>query len=114
MTVTLPSGTPSSPRQAPAAVLGVHDDRVDAAVERPLGRALAGPRLARQDVVGREDERAREGAQQDRVERLHGQPLEVHDVRAARAAARAAASMSGAWRASFAACRARPAAGTPR
>ena len=43
--------------QPRAAVLGVHDDRVEALVQAPLRGALTGPRLARQDVVGGEHER---------------------------------------------------------
>ena len=70
-----------------AAVLGVHDDRVDAFVEAPLGGELAAARLARQDVVGGEHERALARQQVD-VERLHGEPLEVDDVGARRAARR--------------------------
>ena len=50
--------------QPRAPVLGVHDDRVDALVERALGVALARRRLAREHVVGGEHERAAVGAQQ--------------------------------------------------
>ena len=75
--------------QPRAAVLGVHDDRVEAVVQPPLRRALAGPRLARQHVVGGQHERRAPAAaarEQVAVELLHGQPLEVHDVGRARGA----------------------------
>src|SRR5439155_1528352 len=46
-----------------AAVLGVHDDRVDAVVEAALRRLVAGPaRLAGQDVVRGDGERRAEGS----------------------------------------------------
>ena len=81
--------------QPRAPVLGVHDDRVHALVELALG-VDAGPatRLAREHVVGGHDARVAVGAQQVLVERLHGEPLEVHDVGLAarrRAACRARA-----------------------
>ena len=68
------------------AVLAVHDDRVEALVEAPLRGALAGPRFARQDVVRGDHEPAggRPRWQQVKVERLHREPLEVHDVGVAR------------------------------
>ena len=68
-----------------AAVLGVHDDRIEAGIEAALGRQLPAPRLARQHVVRGQDERAA-SRQQVRVELLHRQPLEVHDVRRERPA----------------------------
>ena len=61
-------------------MLGVHDDRVDAGVEAALRGALARPRLARENVVGGEHERPAERAQEQRVERLDGEPLEVDDA----------------------------------
>ena len=70
-----------------AAVLGVDDHRVETPVQAPLRGALAGPRLARQDVVGGQHERPA-GGQQQPVEVLDREPLEVHDVGAARAARR--------------------------
>ena len=45
--------------QAPPAVLGVHDDRVEAVVQAPLGVALPGAGLAREDVVRGQHQRAR-------------------------------------------------------
>ena len=69
-----------------AAVLGVHDDGVRALVEAALRAELAGARLAREDVVRRDDDRPR-ARQQMHVERLEREPLEVHDVRGARRAA---------------------------
>ena len=74
-------------------MLGVHHDRVEAVIQPPLRLALAGPRLAREDVVGGQHERparARGGApgrQQMAVQVLHGEPLEVHHVGRARCAA---------------------------
>jgi hypothetical protein len=62
----------------------VHHDGVEARVQPPLRRALAGPRLAGQDVVSRQHERRPEGAQQQPVHGLHREPLEVHDRRRAR------------------------------
>ena len=56
--------------QAPAAVLGVHDDAVHPLVQPPLGVELAGPRLARQDVVRGQHARVDVG-QQAHVDRLH-------------------------------------------
>ena len=85
MTVTRAGSRPSSPVSRRAAVLGVHDDVVDALVEAALGAQLARARLARQDVVGGQDGRARARQQVD-VERLDGEPLEVDDVGRARRA----------------------------
>ena len=58
------------------------------AYERLIGDAMAGEAtlFARQDVVGGEHARVH-GGQQPRVDRLDRQPLEVHDVGAARRAA---------------------------
>jgi hypothetical protein len=67
--------------QARLAVARVDDHRVHPLVQAPLGRALAGARLPRQDVVGGEDPRA-PARQQEPVEVLDRQPLEVHEVRA--------------------------------
>ena len=84
-------------QQPPAPVLGVHDDRVEALVQPPLGGQLPRPRLARQHVVGGEHElgprqaglriRGPPPRKQVHIERLHRQPLEVHDVGRARGAA---------------------------
>ena len=92
MTWTRPAGSPSSFDQPRAPVLGVHDDRVHALVELALGVELARLGLAREHVVGGDDPRLAVGAQQVLVERLHRQPLEVHDVGVVGATAR---SMSG-------------------
>ena len=73
-------GQPELVDQPRAPVLGVHDDRVHALVELALGVDLARPGLAREHVVGGDDPRLAVGAQQVLVERLHRQPLEVHDV----------------------------------
>ncbi len=62
------------------AVLGVHDDGVDALVQPALRGELPAARLARQDVMGRQHERLGARQQVD-VERLDRQPLKVHDVR---------------------------------
>ena len=67
------------------AVLGVDDDGVHALVEPALPRELARARLAREHVVGGQQARV-PVRQQAGVERLHRQPLEVHDVGAARQA----------------------------
>ena len=90
-------------------MLGVHDDRVDAArrarrcAARWPGRGSRGRTSWAVRTSGRGNARSR-----TRVERLHGQPLEVHDVRAARAGrARARRACPGTWRASFAALRGR-------
>ncbi len=72
--------------EPPAPVLGVHDDRVHALVQAPLRGELAAARLARQDVVRGEDDRA-PARQQVHVDGLDRQPLEVHDVRRSRGAA---------------------------
>ena len=92
MTWTRRGGQAELVDQPRAPVLGVHDDRVHALVELALGVELARPGLAREHVVGGDDARPAVGAQQVLVERLHGQPLEVHDVGVACATAR---SMSG-------------------
>ncbi len=83
--------------EAPAAVLGVDDHRVEAVVEAALGCPLARARLAREDVVRGQHERRAAAAerpaererrgQQPAVEVLDRQPLEVHDVGRARRAA---------------------------
>ncbi len=86
--------------QPRAPVLGVHDDRVEALVQPPLGRELPRTGLAREDVVRGQHERARAPpvayrraavhagwGQQPAVEVLDGEPLEVHDVGLAREAA---------------------------
>ena len=80
MTWTRAAGSPSSSDQPRAPVLGVHDDRVHALVELALGVDLARLGLAREHVVGGDDPRLAVGAQQVLVQRLHRQPLEVHDV----------------------------------
>ena len=61
-----------------AAVLGVDDHGVDALEQAPLGGELARARLAREQVVGGQDERA--AGQQGHVEHGRGQPLEMDDV----------------------------------
>ncbi len=83
-------------QQPRAPVLGVHDHRVEALVQPPLGGQLTRPRLARQHVVGGQHELGarRVGLRicgplprkQMHIERLHRQPLEVHDVGRARGA----------------------------
>jgi hypothetical protein len=65
--------------EAPAGVLRVGDDRVDAVVEAALGGALEAARLARQHVVGGQDRRPAPG-QQQLVELLQRQPLEVQEL----------------------------------
>ena len=60
-------------------MVGVHDDRVGALVEAALRPQLAGARLAREHVVGRDDHGPVAGQQAD-VQRLDREPLEVHDV----------------------------------
>ncbi len=72
--------------QAVAAVVRVRDDRIEVVQEADLGRARAGDALARQDVVGGEDERA-PPREQVRVQRGDREPLEVNDVGLARAGA---------------------------
>ncbi len=64
--------------ELPAAVAGVDDDRVDAVIQVVLGGGLAGARLARQQVVGGQDERSI--GEQRPVEVLEVEPLEVDDV----------------------------------
>ena len=60
---------------------GMHDDRVEVVVQPPLGLALTGPRLPREDVVrGQHERHARVRAAAVAVDVLHGQPLEVHYV----------------------------------
>ncbi len=71
--------------QARAAVLGVHDDRVEALVQAPLPAQLPWAWLAREHVVRGDHERPA-ARQQRRVELLHGEPLEVDEVRRARGA----------------------------
>jgi hypothetical protein len=79
--------------EALAAVLGVDDERIKTVIQAPLGRALSAARLAREDVVRSQHERAagtvRRAAwrQQAAVELLDGEPLEVNDVGGARRAA---------------------------
>ena len=87
ITCTRAGSTPSSSISRRAAVLGVHDDRVEALVQAPLRGALPGPRLARAGCRGRSAPAAAARGQQLAVELLHGQPLEVHDVGRARGAA---------------------------
>ena len=66
--------------EAGRAVLGVGDHCVHAPDEAPCGGELAGPRLARQNVVRREHARAAR-REQPHVERLDGEPLVVDEVR---------------------------------
>ncbi len=73
-------------RQAPAAVLGVHDDGIEVLVQASLRRALAGTRLARKDVVRGQYQRT-PVRQQAPIQVLDGEPLEVHHVGSARGAA---------------------------
>jgi hypothetical protein len=69
--------------QALAAVLGVHDDRIEAFIQTSLCGALARAGLPRHDIVGSEHERTI-AWQQVPVEVLNRKPLEVHDIRRAR------------------------------
>ena len=78
--MTLSGGDGQSVHQLAAPVLGVDDDRVDRVVQPSLGRGLPGPRLARQQIVGGQHDRA--AGQEMAVEPLHVEPLEVDDVRA--------------------------------
>ncbi len=72
--------------QASAAVLRVHNYRVEAVVQTLLRGQLARPGLAREHVVGGQHERTgppvpdTSSRQQIAVEVLYRQPLEVHDV----------------------------------
>jgi hypothetical protein len=72
--------------EALAPVLAVHDDRVEALVQLRLRATLARSRLARKDVVRGQHEWTPAWEQQP-VDVLHREPLEVHDVGRARAAA---------------------------
>jgi hypothetical protein len=79
--------------QAIAAMLGVHDDRIEALVQASLGGELARARLAWHDVVGSEYERAGHRArsawcrEQMSIEVLNREPLEMHDIRRPRSVA---------------------------
>ena len=73
-------------REAARAVLGVHDHGVHRAQRAGGARALAGARLAREDVVGGQD-LGRATARERPVELLDRQPLPVDDVGLAREAA---------------------------
>ena len=95
--------TPSSPRQPRAAVLGVHDDGVEALVQPPL-RAHAGRAAARAaGCRARSARAAARGAPRDgssgRRACCTRQPLEVHDVGRARGARGSAACRARARRA---------------
>ncbi len=65
--------------EALAAVRGVRDHEVGALIDPALRRALPGSRLARQDVVGRDDERAA-ARECQLVELLDRRPLDVREV----------------------------------
>ena len=79
--------------QAITAMLGVHDDRVEALVQASLGGELTWARLAWHDVVGSEYERAGHRAgtawcrEQMSIEVLNREPLEMHDIRGPRSVA---------------------------
>ena len=79
--------------EAITAVHGVHNDRVEALIQTPLGRELARARLAREDIVGREHEcsppagRGIASREQMTVDVLDREPLKMHDIRRARGAA---------------------------
>ena len=64
--------------QLPPPVAGVDHDRVDAVVQASLRSGLTRPGLAREQVMRSQHERP--PWQQMNVHRLHGQPLEMHDV----------------------------------
>ena len=63
-------------------VFGVHDHRGHALVEVPLRPGLARPRLAREQIVGRQHDRP--GGKQVTVKPLQREPLEVDDIGAPR------------------------------
>jgi hypothetical protein len=73
------------PDEPVPAMLRQDHDGVDAVIQARLRGDLAGPRLARQDVVGGEHERP--VGQQAPVEVLDGEPLQMHHVRRACGAA---------------------------